>query len=519
MSASLRRPRLLLGALALTATLALTLSGCVTAFLPEPGRSATAPLNENVAENLKPFYGQDVEWKKCNSGMECATITSPMDWANPERDTLTLDLIRTHADSGSARLGSLLVNPGGPGASGYDFVADSVTFATDDRLRKSYDIVGFDPRGVGRSTPVKCLDDAAMDNYLYGAGSTAERGSAEWIAEAAAEASSFGAACLKQTGPALEFINTVNSARDMDLIRSLVGDPKLNFLGYSYGTFLGATYAELYPQNVGRLVLDGAIDPSVSNAEVSKIQAVGFENALRAYLEDCLTGTRCPFTGSVDEAMTTVTSLLDSTAASPLRVSDGRILDANTLMTAIIFPLYSAESWPALSQMFASVLGGDPGIAMQFADQYNGRDSSGRYTENSTEAFTAYNCRDYTYNADPESMAAEARAIEEAAPVLGKYMTYGDIGCANWPFPDGAERTKIHAAGAPDILVLGTTNDPATPYEWAVSLADQLESGHLVTYQGEGHTAYNKGSACINNTVDDFLINGTVPERDPQCRL
>jgi pimeloyl-ACP methyl ester carboxylesterase len=502
---------------ALAAALALTigLSGCVPWFLPKPAPTTSTPTGEKVGSALDPFYSQTLSWTDCGSGLQCTTAKAPLDWANPAAGDINLALVR-HPATGGDRLGSLLVNPGGPGASGYDFVKDSLDYATDAKLQAGYDIVGFDPRGVGRSSAVACYDPAQMDEYLYGI-TQAPRGSDAWIAELEKAAADFGAACQKNTGPLLGHVDTVNAAHDLDLLRATLGDTKLNYLGYSYGTFLGATYADLYPAKVGRLVLDGAVDPSTSNFDVTRIQAQGFESALRAYLADCLAGSKCPFTGSVDEAMGTIRALLDSVDASPIAAADGRRLGSSTLLTAIIYPLYQATAWSYLSDMFASVMHGDPEYAFQFADAYNGRNKDGSYADNSTEAFSAINCVDYPYNDDPASMREQAAEIEKAAPVIGKYMTFGDIGCANWPYKFTGERGEIHAHGAAPILVVGTTNDPATPYVWAQSLAKQLDSGHLVTYKGEGHTAYNKSNSCVNNSVDDYLVKGTVPASDPNC--
>ena len=499
---------------------ALALSGCVTAFLPGDrnggGSSTSTPVAEDVAADLKPFYEQTLTWKSCEGGeLECTTFDTPENWDEPSAGSVEIAAVRSRA-TGSDRVGSLLVNPGGPGGSGYDFVADSLDFATDQKLQESFDVVGFDPRGVGRSTPVTCFDPEGLDAYLYDIPANA-RGTEAWQQESAQSATDFGKACADNTGEFLHYVNTVQSAHDMDLLRALVGDSKLYYLGYSYGTFLGATYAELFPDKVGRLVLDGAIDPSVSNFEVTKTQSIGFENALKAYLESCLAGSDCPFTGSVDQAMAQIRALLESVDTTPIRNSDGRMLGSGTLVTAIIYPLYSQSSWSYLTQMFDDVMKGSASVAFTLADGYNGRNPDGTYADNSTESFTAYNCLDYTYDADPAVMAEQAAEIEKAAPVIGSYMTYGDIGCANWPYTDGAERAPINAPGAPPIMVVGTTNDPATPYEWAVSLADQLESGFLLTYEGEGHTGYNKGSDCVNDAVDDYLVNGTALTSDPKC--
>ena len=492
----------------------LGLSGCVPWFMPQPAPATSTPSVEEVDSSLEPFYSQVLAWDDCDDGMQCTTATAPLDWDDPAAGSIDLALVRQPATGD--RIGSLLVNPGGPGGSGYEFVKDSVDYATDATLQERFDIVGFDPRGVGRSSAVACLDPAEMDTYLYGL-TVAERGSDAWIQEQETSASNFAAACADKTGALLGEVDTTSAARDLDLLRAVLGDAQLNYLGFSYGTFLGATYAELYPDKVGRLVLDGALDPSTSNFEVTSTQAQGFESALRAYLTDCLAGTDCPFDGTVDDAMATIGALLASVDASPITATDGRQLGANSLLTAIIYPLYQATAWSYLSDMFESVLQGSADGAMQFADAYNGRNADGSYADNSTEAFMAINCVDYAYDDDPAAMRAQAAEIEAAAPTIGKYMAFGDISCANWPYAFDGERQEIHAAGAAPILVVGTTNDPATPYVWAQNLAEQLDSGQLVTYDGEGHTAYNKSNSCVNDAVDSYLIDGTVPATDPMC--
>lgn len=506
-----RARRIGVAAVAVAALAALT--GCMPTFLDQAGPVST-PTGEDVAEDLRPFYSQVLEWESCGDELSCATATAPLDWEDPGAGEVELALVR-HVATGD-RIGSLLVNPGGPGGSGYDFIAESLDYAVGAPVKERFDVVGFDPRGVGRSSAVACYDAAQMDEYLYGI-VPAQRGSDEWIDLVRTAAGAFGDACSQKSGALLGEVDTVSAARDLDLLRAILGDEQLNYLGYSYGTFLGATYADLYPDKVGRLVLDGAIDPSAGDTEVTQAQAVGFEHALRAYLEDCLTGSECPFTGSVDASMQEVGDLLASVDQSPLRGSDGRMVGADTLLTAIIYPLYSPESWPYLSQMLESVMFGDADLALSFADGYNGRNEDGTYRDNSTEAFRSINCLDYTYQSDVAVMREKAAAVAAAAPTIGPYFGFGDLSCVDWPYQGDRERAAIHAAGAAPILVVGTTGDPATPYDWAVSLADQLDSGVLVSYNGEGHTAYNKSNACISDAVESYLIDGTVPSSDPRC--
>jgi pimeloyl-ACP methyl ester carboxylesterase len=501
-------------AAAIVAIAALTLTGCVTWFLPAKTSTTSTPVTAGVPAALQPYYGQVLTWTDCDSGKQCTTARAPLDWNDPGAGEVKLALIRQPAKG--TKQGSLLTNPGGPGASGFDFVKDSVDFVADATLQNHFDIVGFDPRGVGRSTAVKCLDAKQMDEYLYGI-TPGARGSDEWIAANTTVAKDFGAACAKNTGAPLPKVDTVSAARDLDLLRAVLGDTKLNYLGYSYGTYLGAVYADLFPGKTGRLVLDGALDPAATNFEVTEVQAKGFESALRAYLKDCLTQKDCPFSGTVDDAMNTVGQLLAAVEKSPIRNSDGRELGANTLVTAIITPLYDATAWSYLTKLFESVMKGSASVAFTLADSYNNRQEDGTYADNSTEAFVAINCLDYTYDADPAMMRAQAAELAKAAPVIGPYMAYGDIGCANWPYKASNDRGPIAAEGSAPILVVGTTNDPATPYVWAKNLASELQNGHLLTYKGEGHTAYNKSNSCVNDTVDSFLVKGTVPSDGKTC--
>lgn len=505
-------------AAAIAATVAFALSGCVSWFLPPQVSSTSTPTGEDVAADLTPFYHQVLSWSSCGNGLQCSTADAPLHWSDPGANSIELALVRKPATSAN-RLGSLLVNPGGPGGSGYDFVLDSVDYATDARLQASYDIVGFDPRGVNRSTAVSCYDSPAeLDAYIYDI-FPGKPGSDEWLVAASAASAAFGERCLELTGALLGTVDTLSAARDLDMLRAILGDEKLSYLGYSYGTLLGQVYAELFPDKTGRLVLDGAVDPAATDFEATAAQARGFESALKAFLEDCATASDCPFTGSIDESFVEIRALLDSLDASPLFAADddGRQLGSSAMFTAIILPLYNQGNWQSLRELFTTVMQGDPGYAFQLADSYNNRNPDGSYSDNRTEAFIAINCLDARGDGDVATMRSEANDLRRLAPVFGPQMSWGGTGCPNWPVPSKRDRVPIVAAGSADILVVGTTNDPATPYSWAVTVADTLQNGHLVTYEGEGHTAYNKSNSCVNDVVDDFLIDGTVPAADPMC--
>ncbi|MEW2459753.1 alpha/beta hydrolase [Microbacterium sp. K41] len=508
----LRRAAALIAGLAVASV---ALSGCLYAMIPEQSARPAGekePDTEGVAADLLPYYSQKLDWTECGTGFECTDVTAPLDWENPGSGEIQLAVVR-HRAEGTA-VGSLLTNPGGPGASGVDLVLSSLGYAVGPALVENYDVIGFDPRGVGGSTAVTCYDDAQMDDYLYGI-PEAQRGSAEWEQELLDGHRAFAEACDANSDGILPYITTVNAARDMDLIRAVLGDKQLNYLGYSYGTFLGATYAQLYPEKAGRLVLDGAIDPSVPGLEVGATQALGFESALRAYMQNCLDSGNCPFSGSVDEAMADLGALLASADRTPLENGDGRLMGADALMTAIIAALYSQDSWDYLTQALEEALQGDPTTAFVLADFYNGREN-GTYIDNSSEAFRAYNCMDYPVEDDPAAEAAITAKIAEGAPTIAPYWT-GPDPCEVWPYPPTGTRGEIAAEGAGPIVVVGTTNDPATPYEWSESLADQLEEGVLITRVGEGHTGYNKGNTCVDEAVEGFLLDDVVPEDGLRC--
>ena len=490
----------------------LMLGGCT---LPGSAPTESTPTGESVAADLEPFYSQVLVWESCGEAMQCSTAEAPLDWENPSRDSIELALSRQVA-TGSDRLGSLLINPGGPGASGVDLVVDSVDFATSERLQSSYDIVGFDPRGVGASSPISCYDDPAdLDAYLFDI-TPGEFASEPWIAELEKTGDSLGKDCLEHTGDLLGFVDTVSAARDLDLLRAILGDKKLNYLGYSYGTILGATFAELYPTKTGRLVLDGALDPESTSYDVTLTQTKGFESALHAFMVDCESQSDCPFPGTADDSMKRVRTLLDRLDASPLRGEDGRELGSSTMTTAIILPLYNEDTWSYLRTLFTEVAQGGTDVAFLLADAYNDREN-GVYANNSFEARVSINCLDYGSEGTVTEWREQAAELAEVAPVFGPQSSYGETTCLNWPFPAKRTYGPIHATGSGDILVVGTTNDPATPYVWSQALAEQLDSGHLITREGEGHTGYNKGNACVDGAVDDYFTAGTVPASDPQC--
>ncbi|MFF5793215.1 alpha/beta hydrolase [Paeniglutamicibacter sp. NPDC012692] len=514
-----RRPVSVIAALG-AAALLLTACGPVTTADPTSAvksstDSATSstlpPAGDAIPAGLEKFYKQKLEWTKCGEGLECAKITVPMDYSKPEGETMTLAMNRL---PGKDAQGSLLVNPGGPGGSGLDLVKDAGTTLFGPDLQRNFDIVGFDPRGVGSSTPVKCETPAEQDASRQEEFDTSTDAGLAILRKASAK---YAEQCAQRTGPSLGFVDTVSAARDLDVMRALVGDKQLNYLGYSYGTYLGAHYAELFPHNVGRLVLDGALDPTLSDEEITFDQAVGFENEIRAYMQNCLDSGNCPFTGNLEEALTQLRGVLAGVERTPMVASDGRTVPINDFMNGFILPLYNNDSWFALTEAMRDVIAGNVDNIQFFADLAAGREEDGSYPSNGNAAFSAINCLDYPMNPNIEAMRAQERALIAAAPVFGKYVAFGAIGCQDWKYPPKGKPGVLKAAGAAPIVVVGTTGDPATPYKWAEALSEQLDSAVLVTFKGHGHTAYGRSNKCISDAVESYLIDGKVPADGLTC--
>lgn len=481
---------------------------------PEPGPSPDpAEVPADVDPELAPLYQQQLEWESCGrGGFECTTIEVPLDYDDADGATIELAVIRLPALDQDRRLGSLLLNPGGPGGSGVDY-ARYAPLLLGRTLRQHYDVIGFDPRGVGQSTPITCQSDADRDELRAADGVPDDP---EEEAELLDLAEKFAQACAERNGELLGHVSTVEAARDMDVLRGVLGDTQLNYLGASYGTFLGATYADLFPDRAGRLVLDGALDPSLSGLELSLEQAKGFEVALEAFLTDCVGRANCPLGSDLDAAYDTLETLLAEIDAEPLSTTKDRELTQSLAETGMITPLYVELMWPQLRGALAAALQGDGTPLLNLADQYAERGPDG-YESNAGEAIYAVNCLDRTELDSVDEARAREAEFEKVSPRFGRSILWGSLPCAVWPVEATGEAREIHAPGTDPILVVGTTRDPATPYEWSVRLAEQLESGVLLTREGDGHTAYGSDNECIDNTVEAFLVQGEVPEDGKVC--
>ncbi|MFN3866998.1 MAG: alpha/beta hydrolase [Demequina sp.] len=479
---------------------------------PAPTSSATAAP---PAPGASAVYDQELEWSECDE-LECATIQVPLDWSDPDGRTIELALNRHRALDADARLGSLLINPGGPGGSGLGMTEYFVTIAGEDLLG-AYDVVGFDPRGVGASTPVQCGSDEQIDAFYIPDEAIETQADLD---AANARVADFAANCRLESGAVIENVDTVSAARDMDVIRAAVGDEQLNFLGMSYGTQLGATYAELYPENVGRVVLDAAVDFLLPSVELARGQAEGFENALTNFLRWCGQRDTCPLEGGVDAQKSQLSAMTERALQQPYESGTDWDVNGNLFVYGVIVTLYDEASWPYLEIALEEVAGrGEAAGMYELANFYLDRDGlTGEYLNNSTWAFTAIGCLDgvpeepWTIE-DSEELLAE---MVEASPTFGWWFASG-AGCDAWPWTADQHITSLDvAATANEMLVIGTTNDPATPYWWSESLAERLDAS-LLTYDGEGHTAYGRSNQCIIDAVDGFLVDGQMPDSGSQC--
>ncbi|MGO4491738.1 alpha/beta hydrolase [Arthrobacter sp. 2YAF22_2] len=505
-------------ALALGLVLALVLSSC-TMFGPSDGgsKSAAAQPDPSIAAaapaELRSFYSQQLSWSRCEGDFQCAKVKVPVDYSKPDGGTIELAALKLAAKGGNKK-GSLLVNPGGPGGSGYDFVRDAGSTNISEKVRANFDVVGFDPRGVKRSAPVTCLTDQERDASrakIYNLDTDAG------LAEAFADNKAIAAKCAEKTGPVLAHVDTVSAAKDLDILRGVLNDTKLNYLGYSYGTFLGSTYASLFPDNVGRMVLDGALDPSLSYEELTSGQAKAFEKAIRSYVTKCLQGSGCPFSGTPDDAIKQIQAIIAAVEAAPETAKDGRVVNASMFVSGFILPFYNDTNWPVLTQALASAMKGDVSPMLRLSDFGADREPNGTYSANSTFAFNAINCLDYPMSADPAAMRAEEKQLRQDSPTLGYYFAYGGTSCRDWPYKNVRTPAPAEYKGSADIVVVGTTGDPATPVEWASALRKQLGTASLLTWKGEGHTAYGRSNSCIGNAVDGYLVDGKTPADNTVC--
>lgn len=464
---------------------------------------------------LASFYSQKLEWKDCDDD-QCAELTVPVDYANPSGGSIKLAVLRVPSPSKNKR-GSLIINPGGPGGSGVEFAQYSGQVFSGE-LTRAYDVVGFDPRGVGKSSPIVCLDGPKFDSFL-GIDPTPDDKAEE---QAMADGDkAFGAACQERNKALIGHVSTVEAAKDMDILRHVLGDEQINYFGASYGTFLGATYAGLFPKKVGRMVLDGAMDPKLTGEQLVEGQAKGFETAFNSFVEDCVKHGSCPLGDSVPQAQERVRAFLKGLDAHPVDANgqgpQGGLTEAWASF-GMAYALYDQGMWGQLEEALDAAMNRGRGEKlMLMAMQYLDRDEQGNYSSNMLQVINAVNCLDRSAPADLAHYEQLQKDYTAKWPTFGPFMAWSGLVCGTWPVKATGKAGPITAAGSKPIVVVGTTRDPATPYEESVSLAEQLENGRLVSRDGDGHTGYNKGNRCVDKAVDDYLIRDKDPGKLTKC--
>ncbi|MGW4430474.1 alpha/beta hydrolase [Streptomyces tendae] len=491
------------------------------------------------AQALTSLRNQSLTWKDCpapapiqgggeapgalpdGTRWQCATLRTPLDWKNPSGESMDLALIRARAAGDpDERIGSLLFNFGGPGGSG---VATLPGLAPDyEKLRTRYDLVSFDPRGVGNSAGVRCLDaglpsEEEIDN-------TPDDGGDETNALVRFNRET-AAACEKNSGDVLPYVGTAQAAQDMDLMRQVLGDEKLHYFGISYGTELGGVYAHLFPEHVGRAVLDGVVDPTHDLMEEALAQAGGFQLAFEHFAAWCAR-QGCTLGDDAEDIVDLVVGLEAALDDAPLATPDDGELDGDGLVDAISGALYRQDYWPAL-RVGLEAAADDNGEVLHDLAEALGQHGRGGGTDDDTateesnedDAFRAITCDDSSNRYTVADVESRLPDFLEASPLFGPGLAWSALSCDGWPVPGAARHPEVSAPGAPPVLLVGNTGDPATPYEGAARMAQRLgeKVGVELTYEGEGHGAYDSGNTCVQDTVNAYLLNGTLPKPGTVC--
>ncbi len=529
-----RRTSVMAGGLAA----ALLLASCTTSTVTPPGTLPNIedpdPISGQAPEGFEDYYSQTIDWRQCEgdeittammpvpkdlSPYQCGTLEAPMNWDDPASQTIELGVARYLGAGNNAEHPPLFYNLGGPGGGAIDSLSGFVENIVTTQIASSYNIIALDPRGVGSSSPIWCMTDEErdQDNALDVdfSGMTTE----EIIEYNNQEVAKLGAQCLERNGEILGFVDSDSAARDFDMTRAVLGAETFDYLGFSYGTLLGAIYAELFPDHVGNFVLDAVLDPSLNINEVSAAQIAGMEASLYNWIESCTSQSKCALGSTLEAGKETVADLLDEIAAHPLPTTDEeRPLNIGLASTAIIGSLYSTETYPILTQAVSQALKGDGSALLFLADFFNDRGVDGVYGSNSSDAFIAVNMLDYEPVGSAEEWAAEAEVISEKYPILGANFGFASAGLAEWPVDSRVSRSAVNGEDVPPMLLIGTTNDPATPYFMAQNLHRDLPSSVLLTVDGWNHAAYSSAaSTCVIGYVDRFLLNGELPANGVTC--
>jgi len=473
---------------------------------------------------VAPRVGAPMKWGPCRAApgdaveiapeAQCGRIAVPVDYAKPDGDVAELALIRFPATGN--KIGSLVINPGGPGESGIEAAA-GIDQTLPQQVRERFDLVGFDPRGVASSTPaVWCNSDADNDRLRADPMVDYSPAGVEHIED---ETKAFVARCVDKMGKDfLANVGTANVVKDLDAIRAAIGDDKLTYLGYSYGTRIGSAYAEAYPQNVRAMIFDGAVDPNADPIEADINQAAAFQDAFDDYAADCAKDPNCPLGTDPAKSVDVYKSLVDPLVDKPAMTADPRGLSYGDAIVGTIMALYSPNLWRHLTKGLSELVDGRGDTMLALADMYMRRDAQGRYT-NATDARIAVNCVDEPPISDRAKVVEKDRRMREVAP----FISYGEFTgnaplstCAFWPVPPTTEPHSVSATDLPPTVVVSTSGDPATPYQAGVDLARQLGGG-LITFDGTQHTVVFQGENCVDDYAIGYLIDGTMPPPDAKC--
>ena len=454
---------------------------------------------------LAAYYSQVLQWQSCYENYQCADLLVPIDYTELKTGTFQISVLK-YPTTAEKKLGSLVVNPGGPGGSGVDY-AYAAEYLFSPTILNAYDIVGFDPRGVSRSEPIVCLSDKELDaNYA----SDSKPDTEQEFARTLIESKKFIQQCEKKNKHLTSF-STANVARDMDILRQAVGDKRLNYMGKSYGTFLGTLYAQFFPDKVGHMVLDGAVDPTISNFQQGLTQAVAFDKAFAAFAADCATRSNCPLPNDKSAAIAEMKKILSQVAKKP-----NKRLSESLVLLGIAPALYdSATGWPKLRIAIREVKEGKANKFLALSDEYTGRTQDGNYTTNEFDSGAIIDCLDFADNRSVKQMKEDAKVFAEEAPLFGPYLAYGGLVCQYLDTPQATEVVPTKTSNP--IVIIGTTGDPATPYEWAQGLHEILTNSVLISLTGDGHTAQGQGNKCVDGQVDDFYLTGKAPKFS-RCR-
>ena len=490
-------------------------------FLSFCGALVTAPLLgcSGVEETVSPVtQPPKVAFAPCedNANIECGVLDVPVDHDAPDGPKMSVPVVRVPALDETKRIGSLFLNPGGPGGSGVSLAKGASIFFPVD-LRERFDFIGFDPRGEANSTPsIDCVD--SLDAFIALDTTPDDAAERKALTEVT---SAFVAGCQSKSGDILAHIGTDSIVRDIDLLRQALGEEKLTYLGYSYGTFLGAIYADTFPDHVRALVLDGPVDPSLTNEQFIEGQSYAFEAELEQMLTWCEGSDDCVL-GKDTDPPTSPSDLFDEVKATiektpvPSSLYVGRTAGPGEFAYAVSGALYQPGRWAELAQALSDAAKGDSTGLLDLSNAYTGRYPDGSY-DNSLEVYYAVTSLDSPSSHDPSALVDLLTKVKKKAPRIGAYLPYTALPAEVWPLPNWREAVPVEAKGAPPILVVGSTRDPATPYEWAQSLTKQLPGAALLTREGDGHTSFGRGNDCIDKAVTDYLVSGALPDTGTIC--